>query len=86
MPAFLKRDWISVLEPRVLDRLPVQSDTRPAKSSFLQNRTLRGFLHVLGGTSTTISPSRIRATIRAPGSANVRLSSGRNPRVPYPGG
>ncbi|MET0286483.1 MAG: oligosaccharide flippase family protein [Polyangiales bacterium] len=36
-----------------MDRLSVRDRTADAKPSFWQNRTVRGFLHVLGGTATT---------------------------------
>jgi O-antigen/teichoic acid export membrane protein len=56
-----------VLESRVLDRLPVQSDTASTKKSFLHNRTLRGFLHVLGGTATTTALQGLQFLLLARG-------------------
>ncbi|HEX5659964.1 MAG TPA: oligosaccharide flippase family protein [Polyangiales bacterium] len=51
----------------MLDRLPVQNGTASPKPSFLKNRTLRGFLHVLGGTATTTALQGLQFLLLARG-------------------
>lgn len=56
-----------MLSKRVLGRLPVRERTDPVRPSLLQNRTVRGFLHVLGGTATTTALQGLQFLLLARG-------------------
>jgi O-antigen/teichoic acid export membrane protein len=63
----LQHGWISMLLSRVLDRLPVRNRAAPVRQALLKNRTLRGFLHVLGGTATTTALQGLQFLLLARG-------------------